>query len=527
MIHSMQELKAVLRDRFDLGVKNVQTTSDDELVVSGRDDKMLDVLGFLASACDARLVAQVVNDSGSGMELIDVLFLNHMRSRVYIKIDFDAREKKITSIAEIFQPAKWLEKYQSQFLAIDFQPLPGHQKEQKNAESAHEPDASIPWTQFQADDIVDKARLPGGPGIFDPRLDLFSYTWVKTKQTAVSANRCQLGHFHRGVIKLAESTSIPELPSVIARACWRDKWHTLAAVSIAVERAAGVEAKVPQHAVYWRAFGCELERARNHHEFLISWLQLAGHMAIAKQNTAILRKLDNIEKCLFDDATKTPFLVPGGILQDPVATGRVSRPAIEDVLHSYEHGITASLMEPLAARGLFDAFAGIGKVSKDVAVKAGLTGPALRASGVPYDARVDFPHGPYKQGFLRWDTCTGVEGDVQARIEIHAHEIGQSLRIMYQLSALLAETPVAEASRIDVNNLVTGAEGFAVVESSRGELHAYVKASKDTDKLATLRIIAPSFQNFTALERVIGNAAIRKLPYIIHSINPCWACIDQ
>jgi Ni,Fe-hydrogenase III large subunit len=196
-------------------------------------------------------------------------------------------------------------------------------------------------------------------------------------------------------------------------------------------------------------------------------------------------------------------------------------------LCAYEQGITASLLEPIDARGLFDAFAGVGKIGKDAAVKAGLTGPALRASGVPYDARADFPYGPYKQGFLRWDTCTGIEGDVQARIEIHAHEIAQSLRIMYQLNALLAETPVAEASRIDVTNLAAGAEGFAVVESARGELHAYIKASKDAGKIATLRILAPSFQNFTALERVVGNAAVRKLPYIVHSINPCWACIDQ
>ncbi len=527
MIHSTQELKDSFSEKFNLGMKNVQATSDDELVVSGRDDKMLEVLDFLASACDARLVAQVVNDGGSSLELIDVLFLNHLRSRVYVKIDIDAREKKVTSIANSFPPAKWLEKYQSQFLAIDFKPRPVHLKDQEDAQSAPAPDTSIPWTQFQADDIVDKARLPGGPGIFDPKLDLFSYIWVKTKQTAVFANRCQIGHFHRGLIKFAETTPLLELPPVIARACWRDKWHALAAVSIAVEHAAGVEAKVPQHAAYWRAFGCELERVRNHHEFLISWLQLAGHTAIAKQNAAILRGLDDIEKHLFDDATKTPFLVPGGIVQDPVATGRVSRPAIVDGLHTYEQGINASLLEPLAARGLFDSFAGIGKINRDAALKAGLTGPALRASGVPYDARADFPHGPYKQGFLRWDRCTGIEGDVQARIEIHAHEIAQSLRIMYQLNALLAETPVAEASRIDVTNIAAGAEGFAVVESARGELHAYVKASKDADKLATLRILAPSFQNLTALERVVGDVTIRKLPYIVHSINPCWTCIDQ
>ncbi|MBN2153276.1 MAG: NADH-quinone oxidoreductase subunit C [Candidatus Lokiarchaeota archaeon] len=527
MIHSMQELKAVLGERFDLGVKNVQSISDDELVVSGRDDKMLELLDYLSSDCDARLVAQVVNDGEGSMELIDILFMNHLRSRVYVKVDIDARDKKVTTIADIFPTAKWVEKYQSQFLAIDFQPRPVHQKDQKDVEGTPSPDEGIPWVPFQADDIVDKARMPGGPGIFDPKLDLFSYTWVKTDKTVVSANRCQLGHYHRGMIKYAESLAVPDLPPAIARTCWRDKWHALAAVSVAVERAAGVDAKIPHHAAYWRALCCELERVRNHHEFLISWLHLAGHIEIAKRNVSILRSLDALERHFFDDATDTPFLVPGGITHDPVATGKVSRPTIEEALRSYEEAIAGSLLDPIEAGGLFDAFDGVGRIRRDAAIKAGMTGPALRASGVPYDARTDFPQGPYKQGLLRWDTCTGIAGDVRARIEIHAHEIVQSLRIMYQLNALLAETPVAEASRVDVGGLAAGVEGFAVVESARGELHAYVKASKEAGKLHTLRIVPPSFQNYTALERAVGSVAIRKMPYVVHSINPCWACIDQ
>ncbi|MEX2729990.1 MAG: NADH-quinone oxidoreductase subunit C [Candidatus Sigynarchaeum springense] len=524
MINSIQMLKDTIGERFGLGVKNVQSPGDDEIMVSGRAEKMLELLDFLAIDCDARFVAQFVNDAGSNLELIDVLFLNHLRSRVYVKIDIDARDKKTDSITGIFPAAKWLEKYQTQFLSIDFQPRAASPKGEDGGLAM---DASSPWVQFQVDDMVDKSRLPGGPGIFDPKLDLFSYTWVKTDKTVIFANRCQIGHFHRGILKFAESLPISELPPVVARACWRDKWHALAAVAIAIERAAGIAEKIPQHAAYWRAFCCELERVKNHHEFLISWLQLAGHFAIAKRNASILRGLEAIEKHLLDEATRTPFLVPGGILFDPVATGRLSRPAIEECLHDYEHDFTSALLDPLEKNYLFDAFAGIGIIHKDAALKAGLTGPALRASGVPYDTRVDFPHGPYKQGFLRWDTCTGVTGDVQARIEIHAREIVQSLRLLYQLNALLAETPVSEASRIDASNLVAGAEGFAVVESARGELHAYVKASKEAGKLATLRICTPSFQNFTALERVAGQVAIRKMPYIVHSINPCWACIDQ
>jgi Ni,Fe-hydrogenase III large subunit len=536
MINSIHELKDILGEKFDLGLKNVQATSDNELIVSGRDDKMLDVLGFLASACDARLVSQVTSDLGSHLELVDVLFLNHLHARVHVKIEIDAREKKVTSIAGIFLPAKWLEKYQSTFLAVDFQPRAKQAQDPAGAPASVAGQDSLasstdvagnPWINIHADDIVDKTRLPAGPGLFDSKLDLLSYTWVRTKQTIATAMRGQLGHYHRGMMAFAEATPLDELPPIIARACWRDKWHALVAFSNAVERAAGIEEKVPLHASYWRIFGCELERIKNHHEFLISCLLLAGHTELANQNRAILRFLDPLEKLLFDDATKTPFIVPGGITHDPVATGRLTRPAINDALRKHERGFMKHMFGPINDQGLFDEFEGVGSIPKTIAMRAGLNGPTLRASGLPYDVRADFPQGPYKQGLLRWDICTSIDGDVRARIEIHAHEIVQSLRIMYQLNAMLAETPVSEASRLQVIAIPADAEGFAVVESARGEFHAYVRGSKETGKLGTIRLQAPSYNNFTALEHAMGIVNLRKLPYIIHSINPCWACIDQ
>nr|MDO8111093.1 NADH-quinone oxidoreductase subunit C [Candidatus Sigynarchaeota archaeon] len=524
MIDTMHELQDELRNKFDIGVKNQQLISSDELVISGRDDKMLEVLDYLATKCSARLVHQVVNDFETRMELIDVLFMNHLRARVYVKIDIDSRDKKITTIADMFPAAKWLEKYQSQFLELDFVPRQIHQAENPPATKG---DAGLPWVNIQVDDIVDKSKLLGAPGILDPKLDIASYTWVKTQQTVITSTRCQLGHFHRGIVKFAENVPVSDLPFVIARSCWKDRFHALTALAIVMERLNGIDGKVPLNATYWRAFACELERVRNHHEFLISWLQLAGNRQAVQENKLIIQELEAIEKSLVDEQSKTPFIVPGGILVDPVAIGRITRPAIENALRKYEANFSDYFLAPMNDRGLFDAYAGVGKIGKAAALAAGLNGPFLRACGVPFDTRVDFPWGPYKQGLLRWDTCTSLDGDVRARIEIHAYEIIQSLRIMYQLLALLAETPVAEASNVDAGKIVAGAEGFAVVESSSGDLHLYVKGSKDGSKLNTIRIQAPSYLNFTALETIIGTANLRMYPYIVHSVNPCWTCIDM
>lgn len=523
MINTMHELKDQLSEKLNLGVKNIQSLSDDELMIMGRDDKMLEVLEYLATSCNARLVNQVVNDLGTRMELIDILFMNHLRSRAYVKIDIDVRDKKLTSVVDLFPSAKWLEKYQSQFLEINFQP---RQVREAEKPLISKKDASLPWINIQVDDIVDKSRMPGKSGIFDPKLDLVSYTWIKSQQNVITSTRCQLGHFHRGMIKMGETTSIDDLPFVLSRLCWREKFHLATVVSIAIERLNDLEKKVPPHAQLWRVFACELERVKNHHEFLTCWLELSGYHELVRENKKILADLEPVENILYGDQSKTPFIVPGGILHDPVAKGMMSRPAIEAYLRDYEKRFYEFLLIPMHEQDLFKEFAGIGKFDANAALIAGLTGPSLRACNLPFDARADFPNGPFKQGLLRWDICTAKDGDVRGRIEIHAHEIIQSLRIMYQVLSLLAETPVVEASRIDLGALESSAEAFAVVESSRGELHAYVKATKDGTRLNTLRVGTPSYLNFTAIESLFGAVRLRKFPFIVQSMNPCWACID-
>ncbi|HME52768.1 MAG TPA: NADH-quinone oxidoreductase subunit C [Candidatus Lokiarchaeia archaeon] len=523
MINAMHELKDQLSEQLNLGMKNIQSLSDDELMIMGRDDKMLEVLEYLATSCNARLVNQVVNDLGTRMELIDVLFMNHLRTRAYVKIDIDTRDKKLTSVTDLYPSAKWLEKYQSQFLEINFQQLQVHETDKPLVSRK---DASLPWINIQLDDFIDKSRLPGKPGLFDPKLDLVSYTWAKSHQNVITSTRSQLGHFHRGIIKMGESLSIDDLPFMLGRLCWREKFHLATVVAYAIERLNNMEKQVPPHAQLWRIFACELERVKNHHEFLECWLELAGHHDLVKENKQILEGLEPVEVILFSDQTKTPFIVPGGVLYDPVATGMMARPAIEAYLHDYEKSFNEFLLTPMWEQDLFKEFAGIGKFDATAALAAGLSGPSLRACGLPFDARADFPSGPFKQGLLRWDMCTSNDGDARARIEIHAHEIVQSLRIMYQVLSLLAETPVAEASRVDLGTLDASAEAFAIIESARGELHAYTKATKDGTRLNTLRIGTPSYLNFTAIESLVGSTHLRKFPFIVQSIDPCWACID-
>nr|MDO8119563.1 hypothetical protein [Candidatus Sigynarchaeota archaeon] len=137
----------------------------------------------------------------------------------------------------------------------------------------------------------------------------------------------------------------------------------------------------------------------------------------------------------------------------------------------------------------------------------------------------DFPYDLYSTGLLRWDTCVAQGGDIESRVAIHVHEMNQSLRILFQVISLLKEIPGSEALKVDLNSLNADGEGFAVVESPRGETHAYVRMTENAG-IYTLRLLPASYANIHGLECIVHGMKMKNLPAFVHSFNPCWACSD-
>ncbi|HVD04644.1 MAG TPA: NADH-quinone oxidoreductase subunit D, partial [Gemmatimonadaceae bacterium] len=73
---------------------------------------------------------------------------------------------------------------------------------------------------------------------------------------------------------------------------------------------------------------------------------------------------------------------------------------------------------------------GLGAMSADEALNYGLSGPMLRASGVSYDVRKDFPYLDYET--YEFDVPVGSSGDVYDRFLVRFEEMRQSVRILQQ-----------------------------------------------------------------------------------------------
>jgi NADH-quinone oxidoreductase subunit D len=518
---TLQDLVDTLRSQFDLGIKNVEPRGTSDLFISAREDKLLEVMAFLATECNARLANQVACDAGDRIEIIDILLLNHVKARVHVKFDIDKSDKKTTSIKNVFNSAAWLEKYQNKFLGIEF--VPGQHDATEKPASVQD---RIPWVPVDVDDSIDKSIFLLEGGIHDPKLDILPYTWAKTEQTMILKAKCQIGHFHRGLVHFAERTAADELPFVLSRTCWHDKFALLSAYAMAMERALGPDASVPVVANYWRALACEIERIQDHERYLASWLSWLGEAVTASRILDSLEAFQPIEHSMIDEKSKVPFIAPGGILFDPVKANLIQAEIIEQILKAHEQDVLDLLITPRNARDPFSTLKGAGKIDPVAAMNDGVSGPFLRASGLPFDARADFPYGTFSTGLVKWDVVTAPAGDVQARIVVHVQEILQSLRIAYQLLDLMREAPGTEAVLTPLGQAPAGAEGLGHVEGARGDMQVYIRTGASADRLDSIRVQAPDYLTFTAIEHLFGRIRLRAYPAIVQSFNPCWTCID-
>ena len=86
-------------------------------------------------------------------------------------------------------------------------------------------------------------------------------------------------------------------------------------------------------------------------------------------------------------------------------------------------------------RIFMDRMVGVGALSRDETIAYGITGPLLRAVGVPYDVRRAAPHWAYDR--VEFEVVTQKDGDNYARYLVRMAEMEQAMRIAEQALATM------------------------------------------------------------------------------------------
>jgi len=165
---------------------------------------------------------------------------------------------------------------------------------------------------------------------------------------------------------------------------------------------------------------------------------------------------------------------------------------------------------------------GLGVVDRDTALRTCLSGPPLRATGIPYDVRRAHPYSVYPE--LEFDIPTRTEGDSYARYLLHVDEIRESIRIIDQVIHEMPDGPVM--AKIPRLIRIPPGRAFIAIESPRGEYACYAM-SDGSDQPFRLRIHDPSFFNLQAVGLLMPGNLIADTMAIMASLDPVMGGIDK
>jgi len=379
----------------------------------------------------------------------------------------------------------------------------------------------------------------------------------------VTELRPVIGYLHTGIEKNMEFRTWTQGVTFCTRMDYLAPLFNEAAYCLATERLLGVEAEIPERASVLRVLLMELNRISSHLMAIATFgLELGA-------TTVLLNGLREREKVLdlFELITglrmNHAYIRPGGVSQD-LPAGATEK--LRDFL-----SVMPGLMGDL--RGLLDANPVYLARTKNIAyldltgcMTLGVTGPVLRAAGLPWDLRKSQPYCGYET--YDFDVPVQTTCDAYGRYLVRMDEIDESLKIIGQCVDRLA---AGRPGRVMIDNAKIGwpaqlalgpdglgnspdhikhimgqsmealihhfklvTEGFrvpagqvyAAVEAPRGELGCHAVSDGGTRPYRA-HFRDPSFANLQALPAMCEGGMVADIISAIASTDPVMGGVDR
>lgn len=364
-------------------------------------------------------------------------------------------------------------------------------------------------------DLLEVSMGPQHPsthGVFRMNVTLDGETIVKLRPV--------FGYLHRNHEKLGEGTtylaSMPYTDRLDYLCSMTNNW----AYALAVEKLAGQP--VPERAEYLRVILAELTRLVNH-------ICLVGFLFndLGTSFTPLLYAFREREKIidLFESLSGSRMMCNyqrfGGCRVDPTPEWIAAIQQIVDgfprFLDEFEQLLTGN--EIMLARTQ-----GVGRLSPELAVSAGITGPMLRASGVNYDLRKVDAYGVYSRFDFR--IPLGEHGDTYDRYMMRILEMRESLKILQQALRGLPAGPIMDPKAKIRGFRPKAGEAYGRIEGPKGEIGFYL-ISDGSPNPYRYRIRPPSFVNLTVLEDMCLGHTIADSVVILGSVDIVLGEVDR
>jgi Ni,Fe-hydrogenase III large subunit len=258
----------------------------------------------------------------------------------------------------------------------------------------------------------------------------------------------------------------------------------------------------------------ELERLANHLGDIgaicndAAFALMHAHCGVLRER--VLRSAD----VAFGHRLMRDRVVPGGVTVDLEQPGRNALDALlgnirrrfPALVELYDN--TASLLNRTVATGI---------VKPALVRQYGSGGYVGRASGRAFDARRAPGYPPYDS--LDFEVPVREDGDVNARVWIRIREVEQSLSLIEQIVARLADGPL----RVEFPG--GAGEGMSLVEGFRGDILVWLRLGPD-GKIERCHLRDPSWFQWPLLEAAIEGNIVADFPLCNKSFNCSYSGHD-
>lgn len=328
-----------------------------------------------------------------------------------------------------------------------------------------------------------------------------------------------IGYLHRGLEKLTENHDYRQSMG------WWDRTDYLAglccegAYCMAVEKLAGLE--VPERAEYIRVMLMELSRINSHFMFLGAFGADVGSFGTSfiyawRERERIY---DFFEDVAGDRMFPTYFKI-GGLTMD-LPDG--FEPRVRELLGHIRQGLE-DLDGLLTGNEIFvERCRGLAPLSTEKAINLGVTGPLLRATGLPWDVRKAEPYSIYDR--LDFEIPVGRQGDIFDRFFVRLAEMYQSARIVEQCLEQMPKGLVLNPN-LPKTLRIADAECYLRTEGTKGEYSVYALAKGGTMPYR-MKLRSPSFCNLSALREMVIGSYVADAVIILGSLDIVLGEVDK
>lgn len=352
----------------------------------------------------------------------------------------------------------------------------------------------------------------------------------------------ELGYLHRGYEKMAENMSYYEYIPHTDRLDYLSPPANNVAYVLAVEKLLGIEA--PKRAQYIRMMMSELSRIASHLLAIGALAMDVGALTVFLWTLREREKILDLYDVICGARFTTSYTRIGGVASDVTPKVLAETKAFIDQLEEKVDEVERLLN---GNRIFLERLEGVGVISGKDALDVGLTGPALRGSGIAHDLRRAAPYLFYNE--MDFNVITYPEGDCLARYFVRADEIRESMKIINQViermptgdTMLNAPKKVLPKkteiySRMEelihdfmiVNFGTNPPKGqiYHGVENPKGELGFHI-VSEGEGHPWKLKIRSPSFVNLQALAQLCKGHMVSDVVAIIGSLDPVMGEADK